>query len=175
MINKQNLWFLTLFSLILVLSVYYITMPSELLKSTNGNYNITSNNGNNIQEESSPTITITESELLQALRIDLDEERSVLKEELESLLTSLEATADEKNEAYEKLKSLNLIAGQEENLEALIKNNYGIETFVKIDNNQINVIGIKGEHDTSLANSIMRLVQQQYENKMFITVKFENS
>ena len=31
MINKQNLWFLTLFSLILVLSVYYITMPSELL------------------------------------------------------------------------------------------------------------------------------------------------
>ena len=31
MINKQNLWFLTLFSLILVLSVYYITMPNDLL------------------------------------------------------------------------------------------------------------------------------------------------
>ena len=31
MINKQNLWFLTLFCLILVLSVYYVTMPSELL------------------------------------------------------------------------------------------------------------------------------------------------
>ena len=31
MINKQNLWFLTLFSLILVLSVYYITMPNNLL------------------------------------------------------------------------------------------------------------------------------------------------
>ena len=29
MINKQSLWFLTLFSLILVLSVYYITMPDE--------------------------------------------------------------------------------------------------------------------------------------------------
>jgi len=35
MINKKNLWFLTLFSLILVLSVYYITMPSELLVSNN--------------------------------------------------------------------------------------------------------------------------------------------
>ena len=33
MINKQKLWFLTLFSLILVLSVYYITMPDNLLKS----------------------------------------------------------------------------------------------------------------------------------------------
>ena len=31
MINKQSLWFLTLFSLILVLSVYYITMPNDLL------------------------------------------------------------------------------------------------------------------------------------------------
>ena len=37
MINKQNLWFLTLFSLILVLSIYYITMPSELLLTTGTN------------------------------------------------------------------------------------------------------------------------------------------
>ena len=29
--NKQKIWFLTLFSLILILSVYYITMPKELL------------------------------------------------------------------------------------------------------------------------------------------------
>ena len=34
MINKKSLWFLTLFSLILVLSIYYITMPSELLLTT---------------------------------------------------------------------------------------------------------------------------------------------
>ena len=35
MINKKNLWFLTLFSLILVLSIYYITMPNELLITNN--------------------------------------------------------------------------------------------------------------------------------------------
>lgn len=29
MINKKNLWFLTLFSLVLVLSIYYVTMPNE--------------------------------------------------------------------------------------------------------------------------------------------------
>ena len=33
--NKQNLWFLTLFSLILVLSVYYVTMPNDLIFSNN--------------------------------------------------------------------------------------------------------------------------------------------
>ena len=30
MINKKNLWFLTLFSLVLVLSIYYVTMPNEI-------------------------------------------------------------------------------------------------------------------------------------------------
>ena len=33
MINKNGVWFVTLFSLILVLSIYYITMPTELLIS----------------------------------------------------------------------------------------------------------------------------------------------
>ena len=29
MINKQSMWFLTLFSLVLVLGVYYVTMPVD--------------------------------------------------------------------------------------------------------------------------------------------------
>ena len=33
MINKKNLWFLTLFSLVLVLSIYYVTMPSDVFES----------------------------------------------------------------------------------------------------------------------------------------------
>lgn len=32
MINKKNLWFLTLFSLVLVLSIYYVTMPNEIFE-----------------------------------------------------------------------------------------------------------------------------------------------
>ena len=40
MINKKGLWFLTLFSLILVLSIYYITMPDEMFV---GNNNTTTN------------------------------------------------------------------------------------------------------------------------------------
>ena len=35
MINKKNLWFLTLFSLVLVLSIYYVTMPNEIFTSNN--------------------------------------------------------------------------------------------------------------------------------------------
>ena len=47
MVNKQGLWFLTLTSLALVLSVYYITMPNEILmneKSSITSKKDTSNN-----------------------------------------------------------------------------------------------------------------------------------
>ena len=33
MVNKQNLWFVTLFSLILVLGIYYVSMSDESLRS----------------------------------------------------------------------------------------------------------------------------------------------
>ena len=46
MINKKSLWFLTLFSLILVLSVYYITMPSELLLTSNNSTSTTTEKEN---------------------------------------------------------------------------------------------------------------------------------
>ena len=35
MTKKQNLWFMTLFSLILVLGVYYVTMPNDVLEKVN--------------------------------------------------------------------------------------------------------------------------------------------
>ena len=36
MINKQSLWFVTLFSLILVLSIYYVTMSDNSLEKILG-------------------------------------------------------------------------------------------------------------------------------------------
>ena len=172
MINKQSLWFLTLFSLILVLSVYYITMPNELLLTNNNLYE---------EEEFDDTNEVTEvvnseieeSELLVAMRVNLEEERSMKKSDLEGLLTSSEATIEEKNEAFEELKYLNFLSGQEESLEAKLKTELGIDSFIEIDGNQITVVAIKDEHDSNLANQIMRSIQSNYQEKMHITVKFE--
>ena len=41
MINKQNLWFLTLFSLILILGIYYVTLPNTTNFYVLFNYNRT--------------------------------------------------------------------------------------------------------------------------------------
>ncbi len=166
MINKRSLWFFTLFSLILVLSIYYITMPSELLLTTNKKTVDT-------QTNSEPTISVEESDLLVALRVESDEEMSNEIEELQLVLTNTESSVDEKNKAYEKIKQLNDNRGEEEKLENQIKENYKLDSFVKINNGQINVTVNSSEHSSSLANNIMRTIQSNYEDSKYITVKFQ--
>ena len=165
MINKKSIWFLTLFSLILVLSVYYITMPSELLLNTNANYTDNENN-------ETPTTTVTESTVLVALRVEAEEELLKEMENLQLILNSDVSTIEEKNAAFDKMKELNINKGEEEKLESKIKEVYQLDSFVKIRNDQIEIVINKAENDSDLANKIMRTVQEQYESPKYITVKF---
>ena len=64
MINKKNLWFLTLFSLILVLSIYYVTMPNELLITNNGN--VVSDDDLQVNDN----VEISESSIISALKVE---------------------------------------------------------------------------------------------------------
>ncbi len=169
MINKENLWFLTLFSLILVLSVYYITMPNDLLVGNTSKKNVvTKSNKEN-------TASIKETSSLVAMRVSLEEERQEQMVSLQEKLTNDKATTDEKNSAYEQLKYLNQLQGKEENLEKQIKEKLDLDSFVKIDNKNIEVVALKEKHDNSIANNIMRLVQSNYDEKMYITVTFKKS
>ena len=162
MINKRSIWFLTLFSLILVLSVSYITMPSELLLNTSGNYT----------EENNPTTNIDESTVLVALRVEAEEELLKEMENLRIILNSSESSVDEKNEAFEKMKELNINKGEEEKIQNKIKEVYQLDAFVRIKNDQIEIVINKEESSSDLANKIMRTVQEMFEEQKYITVKF---
>ena len=169
MINKKNLWFLTLFSLILVLSVYYITMPSELLLTNSSDY-LTSEVNSELEETN---VIIEESELLTAMRVEADEE---LLEELDALkliMMNKDSSVEEKNNAFEKMKKLNINKAEEKELETKLKEIYNLNTFIKIDGDQIKVVINSNKHDKILANNIMRTIQENYENKMYITVQFK--
>ena len=61
MINKQNLWFLTLFSLILVLSVYYVTMPNDLLLTNNGAVGSKKNEQTSVSKDTNTDTTKNEN------------------------------------------------------------------------------------------------------------------
>ena len=162
MISKQNLWFLTLFSLILVLSVYYVTMPNDLLKE--------------VESDVSKEVIVdevTEVSSLVALRVSLEEERQSEMDVLQEAMTKEDLSSTEKNNIYEKLKYLNEIQGQEELLEKKLKSNLKLDCFVKIDNSNISSVCISSEHDNILANKVMRLIQEEFKVKKYITVKFQ--
>ncbi len=167
MINKQNLWFLTLFSLVLVLGVYYVTMPNELLLSNNSKTNVTTSKKTNAKT------TSKEASSLEAMRVSLEEERNDEMTSLQEQLTNEKLTTEEKNNAYEQLKYLNSLQGKEENLEKKLKENFKLDCFVKIKDNSIETVCISAKHDKTLANNIMRSLQEEYTDKMAITVKFQ--
>lgn len=163
MINKRSLWFLTLFSLILVLSVYYITMPSELLMATN--------------KEDTETVSASaqneESAELVALRVEAEEKMLDQITELKKVLTDSKSTTEEKNKAFEKMQELNKNRGTEEKIENKIKNEFNLKSFVSIDETSISVTVDSTKHDKEIANKIMRLVQGEFETSMSISVKFQ--
>lgn len=162
MINKKNLWFLTLFSLVLVLSIYYVTMPNEIL--TNDVPSITQNLDGNTK--------ITESTIISALKVEDDTE---VLEEINSLkekLTNGDVTAEEKNAVFEELKLINKNSSLEETLEVKIKESCNCENFVKIDGDNVRVVLDSDDSSKTTANNIMRLVQNEFTEKMYISVKF---
>lgn len=168
MINKKNLWFLTLFSLILVLSVYYITMPSELLMTNNYEIEVSNN-----EETLEPVVEIEESSILTALRIEAEEQVSSELEELQAILVNADASPEEKNLAYEKIKNINNIRTEEEKLEKDINETFKLKAFVKISGDQIRVVISSDKHDKELANNIIRKIQENYEQNKYISVKFQ--
>ena len=167
--NKQNLWFITLFSIILVLSIYYISMPSNILEEYN-NSNPNTNETNNSKETVS---TVNEETSLVALRVAADEELLTKLTNLQNTITDKEKTVMEKNNAYEELMTLNENKGLEENIEAKLKEKFSYDSFVKINKDQINIVISSTKHDKMIANSIIKEVQSMFDTKKYITVKFQ--
>ena len=161
MINKQNLWFVTLFSLILVLGIYYVTMGDETLSVLAGENNV-----------SSP-VEVKESDVIVALQVASDE--SVLKEmnEYQSILLDDTATIEEKNDAYNALQALSNSKSECEKIKKVITEKFKYDNFVKINGDTISITIAAKEHNKEIANKIIREVQNMYDTQKYITVKFE--
>lgn len=163
MINKNNLWFLTLFSLVLILSIYYITMPSELLSTEKDK-----------STEKTAKVETSEVDLISALRLEDESSGEEEVNKLKETLSNAKATVEEKNTAFEELKRVNGKQAKEEMIEEKLKTELKLDTFVKVDGDQIRVVVGSKEHSASLANEVMRLIQELFDSKMYISVQFQN-
>ena len=161
MINKQKLWFLTLFSLILVLSVYYVTMPSNLLSVSD------------IKEDTTPTINMEDTNILDVLKEENNERVAKEIESLRKIVVDVETNIDDKNIAYEKIQKLEENKGKEEKIVSLIKEKLGFDTYVEINNAKVNVVVSNKEHSYKIANDIIKLVSSSFDSDKSVTVKFQ--
>lgn len=165
MINKQNLWFVTLFSLILILGIYYVSMVdnNETLAAIS----------NSIKNEEVASAEVSDSDILAALRVNEDEEVLARMEELQTILLDETSTLEEKNDAYESLQVLNSSKGKTAEIEKLIKDEFKLNSFVKISEDKINITVSSKENDVVLANNIIVKVQSLFTEHKYITVKFQ--
>lgn len=161
MINKQGLWFVTLFSLILVLGIYYFTVKDDALLTSK-----------QVEEQKEEVVTSNESSILVSLRVEEEEKMLKEMESLQTILLDNEASLQEKNDAYNSLQTLNQQKGKILTLEKKLKDKLNLDSFIKINNEQIHVTIASKEHNNTIANNIIRCIQEEYDTSMYIVVKF---
>lgn len=162
MINKQSLWFTMLFSVILVLSIFYVSMNEDNVREF-------------AKDDVAPldsSLVISESTELVSLRISSDEEVQNTMNELKNTLLSDVATIEEKNDAYNELLVLSNIKGEEEKLENILAKEFKVDSFVKINSTGITVVVDADKDSYEDANKIIRRIQEEYDQEKYITVKF---
>lgn len=162
MINKQNLWFVTLFSLILILGIYYISIDNEVTQVLKANDT----------KKATEVIEVTASDVLVALEVDNEEDKQALMEEYQNVLLDDKSTTEEKNKAYEKMQKLNDFSQEEEKIKKRIKDNFNLDSFIKINDNVISIVIASNDHDSKKANAIIRNIQELYSEEKYITVKY---
>lgn len=172
MINKQGLIFLTLTSLILVLSVYYVTMPNELLLTTNSSYVKNSEEKEEKKDNVKPEVVISNSATIDAMKSILQDERQKEIATLNDKLTNKELSIDEKNNIYEEIKVMNKLSTMEDDIVNKIKKEFNMDSYVKVSDDVIEIVVSNSKHDANLAVKIMTMIEKDYKD-MYISVSFK--
>jgi stage III sporulation protein AH len=187
-LKKQTVWLLTMLSLVIVLSVYYITSPEqaptdefayndeEQVNEEGMNEDTTNNEVDEIVVESMEDGTVISSissdDLFTALRIDIDDARSAMTEQLQAVITSADVSAEQKSEAMDKMQELQMASAKESILETLIKAEGYEDALVNAEGNQVKVIVKANEPTKAQAVRIMQIVSNELGNK-HVAVEFQ--
>lgn len=162
MINKQSLWFVTLFSLIIILSIYYFSTDQTNLSVAN------------IKDTKSIIANKTDDGNISVLKVTEDESTVSKIDELQSILLDTDATLEEKNNAYDELEVISNRKGKENEISTIIKKEFKYDNFVKISDNQVSVVISSGELSNQNANKIIKKVQEKFKENVYVTVKFSS-
>src|SRR5690625_2958575 len=132
MLKKQTVWLLTMLSLMVVLSVYYIMSDRDDLayihtEDEAGQFDMENDleeDMTNSDVEIENISTLVMSELFAKLRMEIEDERSIKKERLQEIIASSDASTVEINEAMNEINEIDNIATKEKILQETILTTY---------------------------------------------------
>jgi len=183
LLKKQTVWLLTMLSLVVVLSVYYITSPeqkgSDLATVEQKAKDQTIKKQTPIADKAEgKTVVSTEAsdEVFETLRLELNDKRNQQLESLRDEVGSTDLPPAKRSEAYDQMKKLNETAQKEEVLETLIKAMGYEDALVRADGEQVRItVKSKTKHSAKAANEIIRQVKSEFSDMNYVAVEFQPS
>ncbi|MFE8702524.1 SpoIIIAH-like family protein [Cytobacillus sp. FJAT-54145] len=185
LLKKQTVWLLTMLSLVVVLSVYYITSPQqgsdmagvqeesqENEVTTEGQETTGEEMTTEGEEGESVISSIASDEVFETLRLKLDEDRSKMKEELTEIMASTDLPTEKRSEAYDKIQELDEIAQKESVLETLIVAMGYEDALVRADGDKVRITVKAEKHSPTAANEILQLVKNEI-GQLHAVVEFQ--
>lgn len=129
MLKKQTVWLLTMLSLMIVLSVYYIMsekdgqsafINNEEADLATSDETTDRSDDNEDATEVNDISNIGQDQLFTTFRMELQNERSMKKSNLKEIVASSTATTEEKNEAFNDINTIDATSTKESILQSSI-------------------------------------------------------
>ncbi|MGD6853564.1 SpoIIIAH-like family protein [Bacillus infantis] len=183
LLKKQTVWLLTMLSLVVVLSVYYITTPEQKSndlaaigeKANEETAGAKESSAEETASEDGETVIsgVSSDEMFETLRMQMEDERSRMEEELTNVMASTDLSAEERNEAKEKIDQLRDVAQKEILLETVIKAMDYEDVLVRADGEKVRITIKSKEHSPTAANEIIQMVKGEIPQLQVASVEFE--
>ncbi len=150
--NKQAITFLSLFCLILVLSVYYIIIPPQ--------------DDQHVSTSSSTLSTIA------SMQQNLNDTRQSLINENNDIIASSKSKQSQINSALNQIAKTKETIAKEKELVTFIQSNGYKEAYVEIKDACIKIVVNKKQATSKDASRIIKLINEQMGTEYEIEVKF---
>ncbi|MCT6922670.1 MULTISPECIES: SpoIIIAH-like family protein [Bacillales] len=174
-VKRKTVWFLTLFSLAAVISVYYVFEDDR-------NINLMAIFSDETMQETTLTglpeetkAVQSENYLFEQMRMEVENERSQLREQYTQKIASDQYSAEEKNEAYNEMNALIKRDSAEAMLEMLIKSLGYSDAFVRVEDEKVAVTVMSDEMSKEEANEIIYVVMSEQGEGVQVTVNVQSN
>ncbi len=171
--KKRTVWFLTLVCLTAVISVYYVfERPSD--------FNLTTIFTDETVDETiltgvdSSDKVQTDHYAFDEIRLEMDNERSQLREQYTEKIASEQISAEEKSAAYTAMNDLIERESAEAMLEMLVKSLGYTDALVRVEEKQVAVTVMSDEMSAQEANEIIYLVKTELEDAVKVVVNYQS-